>query len=322
MTHTSTSPNYQILASLDVGRRQVELEGYELVKKSVALAMSLRARIEESPLLRKYFRVLAVRDLIPQSFRPSGPEEEYGPNAGFRHMQAAFRGDELTLDPTRLTLHVGLTGMDGETFKNRLMDDHDIQINKTSRNTVLFMINIGTTRGGIAYLLEVLANLATEIEDARADQQDVDRTRRQEAIDSLTKNLPPLPNFSRFHEAFAPSPNTPEGDLRQAFYLSYDDTMCTYLSMEEALAQNIAGADVVSASFVTPYPPGFPVLVPGQVVSADILAYLRALDVKEIHGYQPDHGFRVFTSAALAHTPRLANGHSEAPVAPMIGSAE
>ncbi len=31
MTHTSTSPNYQILASLDVGRRQVELEGYELV---------------------------------------------------------------------------------------------------------------------------------------------------------------------------------------------------------------------------------------------------------------------------------------------------
>ena len=31
MTHTSTSPNYQILASLDVGRRQVELEGYEFV---------------------------------------------------------------------------------------------------------------------------------------------------------------------------------------------------------------------------------------------------------------------------------------------------
>jgi arginine decarboxylase len=33
MTHTTTSPNYQILASLDAGRRQVELEGYELVEK-------------------------------------------------------------------------------------------------------------------------------------------------------------------------------------------------------------------------------------------------------------------------------------------------
>jgi arginine decarboxylase len=41
MTHTSTSPNYQILASLDVGRRQVELEGCELVEQSVALAMTL-----------------------------------------------------------------------------------------------------------------------------------------------------------------------------------------------------------------------------------------------------------------------------------------
>ena len=30
-THTSTSPNLQIIASLDVARRQMELEGYELV---------------------------------------------------------------------------------------------------------------------------------------------------------------------------------------------------------------------------------------------------------------------------------------------------
>ncbi len=72
MTHTSTSPNYQILASLDVGRRQVELEGYELVKKSVELAMTLRERIEEQPLLRKYFQLLRVNDLIPEEFRPPG----------------------------------------------------------------------------------------------------------------------------------------------------------------------------------------------------------------------------------------------------------
>jgi arginine decarboxylase len=60
-----------------------------------------------------------------------------------------------------------------------------------------------------------------------------------------------------------------------------------------------AGREVVSASFVTPYPPGFPVLVPGQVISEEILAYMRALDVKEIHGYRPAYGFRVFTEAAL-----------------------
>ena len=37
-THTSTSPNYQILASLDIGRRQVHFEGYELVQKAYELA--------------------------------------------------------------------------------------------------------------------------------------------------------------------------------------------------------------------------------------------------------------------------------------------
>jgi arginine decarboxylase len=51
--------------------------------------------------------------------------------------------------------------------------------------------------------------------------------------------------------------------------------------------------------FVIPYPPGFPILVPGQCVSAEILAFMRALDVKEIHGYRPELGLRVFTDEAL-----------------------
>ena len=61
MTHTSTSPNYQILASLDVGRRQVELEGFELVKKQVEMAMVLREKVLTHPLLSRYFRFLTVR---------------------------------------------------------------------------------------------------------------------------------------------------------------------------------------------------------------------------------------------------------------------
>jgi arginine decarboxylase len=71
MTFTSTSPNYQILASLDVGRRQLELEGYEFVRDSVSLAMMLRRQITVHPLLSKYFRVLKVRELIPVSSKPS-----------------------------------------------------------------------------------------------------------------------------------------------------------------------------------------------------------------------------------------------------------
>ena len=34
---------------------------------------------------------------------------------------------------------------------------------------------------------------------------------------------------------------------------------------------------------------GFPVLVPGQVFSREILTFIRDLDTPEIHGYQPDN---------------------------------
>ena len=75
MTHTSTSPNYQILASLDVGRRQVELEGYELVQRQLELAMcAARAGLGTTRCSATYFRLLGRAELIPAEFRPSGVE--------------------------------------------------------------------------------------------------------------------------------------------------------------------------------------------------------------------------------------------------------
>ena len=51
MAHTSTSPNYQILASLDLGRRQVALEGTEMVARQIENAMQLRDAIDNHPLV-------------------------------------------------------------------------------------------------------------------------------------------------------------------------------------------------------------------------------------------------------------------------------
>jgi arginine decarboxylase len=45
---------------------------------------------------------------------------------------------------------------------------------------------------------------------------------------------------------------TAEGDVRRAFYLSYDDTNCEDLTGEEFEAKLDAGVDVLSATFVTP----------------------------------------------------------------------
>ena len=304
MTHTSTSPNYQILASLDVGRRQVELEGFELVQKQVEMAMVLRQQVASHPLLRKYFRFLTVKDMIPEEYRESGIQKYYDPEDGWTRVWEAWSGDEFVLDATRLTLFVGDVGVDGDTFKNRyLMEKYGIQINKTSRNTVLFMTNIGTTRSSVAYLIEVLVNIAHDLEEQFADANAAEQRVQERKVYSLTQDLPPLPDFSRFHEAFRPggAKGTAEGDIRTAYFLAYDESKCDYLPIEDDSIDKLleAGQDVVSAMFVIPYPPGFPILVPGQVVSREILTFMRKLDVKEIHGYRPELGLRVFTGEAL-----------------------
>jgi arginine decarboxylase len=300
MTHTSTSPNYQILGSLDIGRRQVQFEGYELVEKSIELAMVLRAKINDHPKLRKYFDVLTIGDFIPKRYRKSSITEYYHPERGWNQLEEAFAHDEFVLDPTKINLFIGRTGVDGDTFKNEyLMDKYGIQINKTSRNTVLFMTNIGTTRGSVTYLLRVLGEIADELDQNFKSMIPQELKIAQERITSLTENVPPLPDFSRFHNSFRAVPGVPGGDIRRAYFLAYKEHRCEFIKLTDCMSHMEGGRHIVSASFVIPYPPGFPVLVPGQILSEEILAFLLALDVKEIHGYRPELGLRVFTEDCL-----------------------
>ena len=55
-THASTSPNQQLIASLDVSRRQMELEGYGLVRNAIEIALAIRKAVAEHPLISKYFQ--------------------------------------------------------------------------------------------------------------------------------------------------------------------------------------------------------------------------------------------------------------------------
>lgn len=300
MTHTSTSPNYQMLASLDAGRRQVQFEGYEMVERSVELAMVFRAKVVDNPLLSKYFDVLTVKDFIPDEYRESGLNEYYDSNAGWNRMEEAWENDEFMLDPTKITLFIGRTGIDGDTFKNKyLMDQYNIQINKTSRNSVLFMTNIGTTRGSVAYLTKVLLKIAGQLDEQYDSLNKREKEIADARIQSLTLEVPPLPDFSRFHSSFLAVPGVPGGNLRAAYFLAYHEENCEYISMLDCKDALDQGREMVASSFVIPYPPGFPVLVPGQVVSKEIIRFMLALDVSEIHGYRADLGLRIFRESVL-----------------------
>jgi arginine decarboxylase len=71
------------------------------------------------------------------------------------------------------------------------------------------------------------------------------------------------------------------------------------------------GPELVSANFVIPYPPGFPIMVPGQVINAETIEFMRKLDVKEIHGYTASLGLKLlnpaFLQAAKPPSERVAN---------------
>ncbi|MFL4475345.1 aminotransferase class I/II-fold pyridoxal phosphate-dependent enzyme [Paeniglutamicibacter sp. MACA_103] len=295
MTHTSTSPNYQILASLDIGRRQAELEGYELVQRQAYLAQSVAQMVARHPLLKKYFRVLTTVDLIPEEFRET--RRPMPLRDGIAAMDEAWRTDEFVMDPSRLTLHIGNTGVDGDTFKHKyLMDMYGVQVNKTSRNTVLFMTNIGTSRSAVAYLIDVLLKLAEHFDRERADMSPRTLAAREKKIAELVASPPPLPDFSRFADLYRSCANTVDGDIRTAYFTTYKNNACDYIMPPALFARVRAGEEVVSAGFVTPYPPGFPILVPGQVFTMEILSFMAALDTREIHGFDPEVGFRIINA--------------------------
>jgi arginine decarboxylase len=308
--HASTSPSAQIIATLDVARRQMELEGYELVMRSTEVALAIRKAVAEHPIISKYFSVLGADRMIPAEYRQSGFKDFLASGTNWLTALKAVQEDEFFLDPTRLTLVCGTAGYDGTSFKGLLASKYNIQLNKTSRNSVLLQSNINNTRSDVALLIKVLLEIAMEIEARLAEGGEAERAAFAARVKSLMTDVPDLPNFSRFHDGYREDPEsvTLEGDMRSAFFAAYDEDDCEYVPLlspkiDERLKK---GPEMVSANFVIPYPPGFPIMVPGQVIDAGTIGFMRKLDVKEIHGYNATRGLKLIKPSAIGNS--RANG--------------
>jgi arginine decarboxylase len=310
-THASTSPNQQLIASLDVARRQMELEGFGLVANAMEIALAIRQAVNNNPLISKYFRILGADAMVPAQYRQTGFVDYLAPGSNWGTILKSLQEDEFCLDPTRLTLVCGTAGFDGTQFKGLLASEYGIQVNKTSRNSVLLQSNINNTRSDVAHLIRVLAEIAGEV-DRRLTQGGANARNTFEArVKSLMTDVPNLPNFSHFHQSFRGDAGnkTNEGDIRRGFYAAYDAAGCEYIRLADPEIDRRLknGPDLVSANFVIPYPPGFPIMVPGQVITQETIDFMRKLDVKEIHGYDAAEGLKLVRSEALA---KLAGGAS------------
>lgn len=207
----STSPNYLLLASLDVARMQMATEGRSLIKKAVDLARWARGEINKIPGLYCF------------------GTERLG------------RAGAFALDLTKLTVTVKSLGISGAEAEQILRRKYKIQAELSDCYNVLFIISLGDGEAECKLLCDALRGLAKQCQDRAAK---VFRAAACPAV-PLLKILP--------REAlFAPK---------------------SLVSFRQA-AGEVAGEVIMF------YPPGIPVLCPGEVITEEIIDY--CLNMKEI----------------------------------------
>jgi arginine decarboxylase len=290
------------------------------VNNAMEIALAIRQAVNGNPLISKYFRILGADAMVPAQYRQTGFVDYLAAGSNWATALKSLQDDEFCLDPTRMTLVCGTAGFDGTQFKGILASEYGIQVNKTSRNSVLLQSNINNTRSDVAHLVRVLAEIAGEVERGLAQGGANAKKTFEARVKSLMTDVPDLPNFSHFHPSFRGDAGTKtnEGDIRSGFYAAYDAVGCEYIRLADPEIDRRlkAGPELVSASFVIPYPPGFPIMVPGQVITQETIDFLRKLDVKEIHGYDAAEGLKLVRSEALAKM-----GKRQPPAAPKLKAA-
>ena len=217
--HTSTSPQYGLIASLDISRKQAVMEGYKLLTRTLELAKEVRTLVNST----KAFRVLELEDLLP-------PE---------------VKNDGILLDPTKVTIDISGCGYTVEDLQKELFERYNIQVEKSTFNTLTLLLTIGTTRSKVSRLYDALMRIARQGRPPRRLVQ-----------------TPEIPGFT---------------DLR---YLPRDAYYCggeLLPVFDERERVNRKLVSRVCADQIVPYPPGIPVLVPGQLVTAKILDYVGEL---------------------------------------------
>ncbi|WP_047237530.1 aminotransferase class I/II-fold pyridoxal phosphate-dependent enzyme [Chromobacterium subtsugae] len=250
--HASTSPQYNLIASLDVARKQAVMEGYRLLDRTLKLAQELREKINSTGV----FRVLELADLLPEEVREDG----------------------IQLDPTKLTVDFTRSGFTADELQQALFERYNIQVEKSTFSTITLLLTIGTTRSKLSRLYDAMLRLAKENRPARA-----------------LGRMPEIPHFSRL--ACLP---------RDAFYEAGERLPL----LDDDGRPNAELCGRVCCDQIVPYPPGIPVLVPGQLIDDTILSYLARLQKTqktiEMHGLAEDGGefyVRVLRPAELAELP-------------------
>lgn len=280
MMHTSTSPFYPIVASTETAAAMMRGNvGRRLIDESIDRAIRFRKEIKR---LREesdswFFDVWQPENIGTKECWELKPEDKWH---GFRNIDQ----EHMYLDPIKVTLLTpGLNG-DGTmaergipaSIVSKYLDDRGVIVEKTGPYNLLFLFSFGIDNTKAMGLLRELCNF----------RRDYDRNLEiKEAIPSLYKKDPSFYDGMRLQElAQGIHKLIVEHDLPNMMFHAFETLPKMVMTPFDAFQRELNGEveevriqdmqDKVNANMILPYPPGVPLVMPGEMLTADNRAVL------------------------------------------------
>lgn len=280
MMHTSTSPFYPIVASTETAAAMMRGNvGRRLIDESIDRAIRFRKEIKR---LREesdswFFDVWQPENIGTKECWELKPEDKWH---GFRNIDQ----EHMYLDPIKVTLLTpGLNG-DGTmaergipaSIVSKYLDDRGVIVEKMGPYNLLFLFSFGIDNTKAMGLLRELCNF----------RRDYDRNLEiKEAIPSLYKKDPSFYDGMRLQElAQGIHKLIVEHDLPNMMFHAFETLPKMVMPPFEAFQRELNGEveevriqdmqDKVNANMILPYPPGVPLVMPGEMLTADNRAVL------------------------------------------------
>ncbi|WP_426774033.1 Orn/Lys/Arg decarboxylase N-terminal domain-containing protein [Proteus faecis] len=324
MMHGTTSPYYPIIASIDVAVGMMKGEsGLSLVQESIEEAIGFRKAVvsvkrqlkEQNGESEWFFDVLQptqVRDPKTgesHSFEQA-PLDLLSQESDCWTLKAGdkwhgFSDEDIAdsdsmLDPVKVTITCPGITADGQYQKmgipgyiiTKFLDDRRIEIARTGDYTILILFSVGVTKGKWGTLLESLLTFK-KLYDSNA--------LATEAIPSLKEASPKYAKMTLKQLCQTMHNKMDELDLMKHISEAVNTDPTPVMSPADAYqkvvrykAEHIPLDDFsgrISATMLVPYPPGIPVLMPGERLpkgDQGIIGYLKALQNfdKEFPGFE------------------------------------
>lgn len=258
----STSPSYLLMVSLDLARRELALHGAEDMDRLYDLSQKARNGLNAIPGICCPGNELAgIENITVTDARTDRPHtKKSGGHADAWGIAA--------LDPGRLTIHVGNLGIGGEAFRRLLFDKHNVDLEMAEGDTALAILTAANTEADVDNLLaavrQTAKDLAQNLPCGAKSQADCD------TVPINTKNGAFFPERSAVFSSLPPAALSP----REAWF-----------APKKAVPWKDA-AGCIAGEALIPYPPGIPLVYPGERLTQEIWNYTDTLrrEHRHLHG--------------------------------------